>query len=323
MQSVLITGASGFIGSHLAEIFLEHNYKVSLLIRKRNSLINELERRGAKIAEGYFESEKSLISAVDGIDVVIHNAGTTKAFQKQEYLKINAQYTRNLLKVLNRNQKLIFISSQAAAGPSSISKPLKEEETPSPISYYGKSKLLAEQYIKEWGAQNNSNFIILRPSAVLGPRDKAFLALFKAASRGFYFTASQGVEQFSIIYVKDLAFAIIKSVESEVKGKTYFVASNDYCNQDDLKENIKKAYNRKRLLTARIPIHLISFGVNFIEMFYKKNLILNSQKLLELKHRSWLISSNQIKNDLQWKPEYSLEHAVNETAQWYISHKWL
>ncbi|MEI6057102.1 MAG: NAD(P)-dependent oxidoreductase [Lentisphaerota bacterium] len=323
MQSVLITGTSGFIGSHLAEIFLKHNCNLALFIRKRNELIDEFEQRGAKIIEGSFESKKTLMSAVHGMDVVIHNAGTTKAFQEQEYLKVNSQYTKNLLNVLNGNQKLIFISSQAAAGPSSFSKPLTEEATPNPISYYGKSKLLAEQYIKEWGAQNNSNFIILRPSAIFGPGDKAFFPFFKAASKGFYYTVSHGIEQFSIIYVKDLAFAIIKLVESGVKGKTYFVSSNDYCNQNDLMENIKKTYNRKKLLTARIPIHLISFGVNIFEKFYRNIFTLNSQKLLELKHRSWLISSKQINDDLQWEAEYSLEHAVNETAQWYISHKWL
>ncbi|HBM14748.1 MAG TPA: hypothetical protein DD381_00125 [Lentisphaeria bacterium] len=321
MSSVLITGATGFIGLHLTELFLENKFDVTVFIRKRNQFIDDLEKRGVKIIIGNFELTDTIKAAVENKDIVIHNAGATMAISEQEYIKTNAQYTRNILDLLTSHQKFILISSQAAAGPSTIDTPIPEDTISRPVSYYGKSKLLAEKYVADWGAKNNNNYIIIRPCSVFGPGDKEFFPFFKSVNRRIEPIITGGVQRLSFIYVKDLIRAILAAAESKINGEIYFVANDELYDSKRFGEEIKKALNIKFILKIFIPLKLLSFLIKITEIFYKKPMLLNSQKMLEFKQTAWLASNAKIKKELAWKPLYTLDQAVKETADWLLQNK--
>ena len=178
MRSVMLTGATGFIGSHIAERLLRNKIITHLFVRRRTGLIDSFEKMGAAIYVAQSNAPNILKESLKDTDVVIHCAGVTKALKEADYIKANVDFTENILCLINE-QKFVFLSSQAAAGPSDSLIPTNEQAEPNPVSYYGKSKLLAEVRIKEWGKANNNNYVILRPCIVYGPRERAVYNGFK------------------------------------------------------------------------------------------------------------------------------------------------
>ncbi|MFC1895583.1 NAD-dependent epimerase/dehydratase family protein, partial [Thermodesulfobacteriota bacterium] len=151
MRSIMITGASGFIGSHIAEHFLNAGIRTNLFVRTRNRMVSDLESRGARVWVSHPSDRDMLRASARHCAAVIHCAGAIRALGWKEYFTANCLFTQKLLSVLDRSQRFVFVSSQAASGPSNNEPPYDELMPATPISDYGKSKLIAERIVNKWG----------------------------------------------------------------------------------------------------------------------------------------------------------------------------
>ena len=322
----MLTGATGFIGSHIAEALIQRQAPTHLFVRKRNRRIDLFEEMGAVIHVASPENLVILKESIQGADVIIHCAGATKAVSRSEYFKANVDFTRNILKVIEEHQKLVFLSSQAAAGPSNLHMPIDEKSEPQPVSYYGESKLSAEIHIQQWGISNDNNYLILRPCIVYGPGEKDLFNGFRLIKDNLFIVLGDSNKQFSIIHVTDLVKAVIKCLESPAKGEVFFVCHDETCSWEALGTTIKESFGKSRLLTIEVPEYLAYFAAALCDIFSfatQKPFLVNRQKIIEAKQQAWLCSNKKIKNKLSWKPEIPLEKGIKQTAEWYIQENWI
>lgn len=211
MKTILITGASGFIGSFLVEEALNKGYTVfagvrtssdKTFLKKEKVCLFEMDFSDKNKLKVKFQEYKRFFGI---FDYVIHNAGVTKTLHKQDFDVINYQYTKNFIEALTEGNciptKFVYISSLAAYGPGNENTmlPIKDTDTPSPVSLYGKSKLKAEKYIK---SQSNIPYVILRPTGVYGPREKDYYVMYKMLDKGIETYIGTSKQALSFIYVK-------------------------------------------------------------------------------------------------------------------------
>ena len=225
-KSAFVTGGTGFVGSHLVQILLQHGYSVTCLVRDRSKL-RWLSGLDVRLVQGDCSCPDTLTSAVRGQHIVFHAAGLTKARKTRDFFTVNHIGTRNVLQACALQnpaiEKFIFVSSLAAAGPSPDGQPVKTTDTPRPVSDYGRSKLLAETETLSY--RELFPVVILRPSAVYGPRDTDVFELFRMSSRGYVLNLAGGERYINPCYVEDLAQALLLAAEKPTtNGSIYFVA---------------------------------------------------------------------------------------------------
>jgi nucleoside-diphosphate-sugar epimerase len=201
--TILVTGGTGFIGSHLVEALVGRGERVRCLVRTSRNL-RWLEGLDVDIVEGDCTRAETLSPALQSVDRVIHAAGATFAPTRAAFFHHNAAATRNLVDacLACEVEKLVMVSSQAAAGPGTRGRPAREGDPPNPLTVYGESKVAAERYCLD--AANRLSVGILRPSAVYGPRDTAFLPYFRMAKRGILIEFGTGEREISLCFVNDL-----------------------------------------------------------------------------------------------------------------------
>ncbi len=221
----MLTGASGFVGSHILDSLRQRRLDTALLLRpSSNKRFLTSHLPDVEVRPGWISDPESLGRALTGITHVIHCAGATRAARAAGFWEVNQVGTRNLVSAINgqgsRVQRLVHISSLAAAGPAARERPAAEGDVPRPVSQYGKSKLAGELEVRE---HCRTEYVILRPPAVYGPRDAEFLRLFRAVKRHLLPRPS-GAQALSMVFVRDLAEAVVNSLTPPIAGKTYFVA---------------------------------------------------------------------------------------------------
>ena len=184
MPTCLLTGATGFLGAHVARALLARGWTVRALVRGGPSRISELARSGVGVVPGDLSPQTDLAAAAAGADAIVHLAGVTKARTLEEYREVNARGTERLARGARRTAPdalFLLVSSQAAAGPARDGRPVAEEDPPRPVSWYGLSKREGEEALaREWPGTR----VVIRPSVVFGPGDRGLLVLFRAAARG-------------------------------------------------------------------------------------------------------------------------------------------
>lgn len=320
-MKTLVTGATGFIGSHLTEELVKRGYDVACLVRK-NSDLRWID--GLKIKLVYGDcAEGSLAHLPDDIEYVYHLAGLTKAEREEDYFCVNARGTENLLRALSVKAKglkrFLYLSSLAAAGPSDDGKPMDETERPRPVSAYGKSKLEGEEITLRYG--ENMPVTIIRPPAVYGPRDRDLFIFFKMLKRGFY--PYWGKCYYSMLYVEDLVRGMIQAVESkEAIGKTYFLSDGEIYSNDDIVSEIVKTFDTK-VIKFRIPLSVMSLFLGLTGALRKRASIINRDKLKEMGYSYWVCDSTRAENDIGFKPKVTIKEGIKWTADWYRIHRWL
>ncbi|TAJ15117.1 NAD(P)-dependent oxidoreductase [Marinilabiliaceae bacterium JC017] len=334
MTRVLITGASGFIGSFLVEEGLRQPYEIYAGVRSSSSLKYLQDKRIHILPLELSDPEKlklkwqELKTHMPAFDYVIHNAGVTQVVDPLDFQRVNSQCTQNLVQSLTeanfRPKKFILMSSLAAHGPgnSKTLAPIEPADTPTPITYYGKSKLMAEQYLT---SQQQVPYLIFRPTAVYGPRDKDFLSFFKTIKYHLEPYLGSPQQQLSFIYVKDLARLIFHSLESNVSGQYFFASDgNNYtCSQ---LAAIAKTVLNKRTLPIRFPkplVKSIAFMAETIARLMQQTSVLNRDKYKELTSINWGCNATQTLDTFNFKPAYNLEKGVREVVEWYQQNKWL
>jgi nucleoside-diphosphate-sugar epimerase len=325
---VLITGASGFVGSHLIEGALQEGLEVFAAVRP-SSNITHLHGLPVNFEVLNFSDPNGL--CVDfrekRYDYVIHAAGLTKARSLQEYNEVNAEYTRNLAYATLKSgislKRFVFISSLAALGPAKGDGCLTASCEPAPVTSYGKSKLLAEQYLHQF---KSLPLTVIRPTAVYGPRERDIYILIKTIARGLELYIGKNRQKLSFIYVKDLVAATLKSMNViDVKHTVYNLCDGRIYDKYAL-ANIIKEILSKKTLRVHLPlgiVEMMSSLLGSVSSLNKTVPALNKEKLNELSATNWSCSIDELQKDLEFYPEYDLKKGLEETLLWYKENKWL
>lgn len=326
-MKALVTGGTGFVGSHLVDILLKKKYAVRCLIRK-SSDTKWLNDKPIEFVYGDLFDEHALREAVSGVDYIYHSAGVTKAKKKEEYYRANATGTKNILEAtLKHNQKLkrfIHISSQAAVGPSETRTPITEERPANPLTTYGKSKWNAEEECHR--LMDKFPITIVRPPVVYGERDKDVFEFFNTYKKGLQPMVGFSEKLVSMIHVVDLVRGIVLAGESEkTTGQTYFITSLRQYGWEEIGEATRKAMN-KGALRIRLPefaIYIIAAFAEFFSLFSPKPALINLEKARDMVQNYWTCDPSKAKRDFGFEQEISLEEGIRRTVEWYAEMKWL
>lgn len=327
-KRVLITGATGFVGYHLIESAIEAGMEVYAAVRK-SSDISHLKNFNISYIDLDYTSVPKLTAQLEAnqFEYIIHAAGITKAKTMTAYNEVNADYTRNLalaaVKAAIKLEKFVFVSSLAALGPlKDLTMSRGNDDEGFPVTSYGMSKLLAEQYLKEI---SGLPLVVIRPTAVYGPREKDIFILFKSINQGIEPYIGSFKQNLTFIYVKDLAKVIVSALSSNVEGKSYNITDGRIYDRYALGEYSRKALN-KRTFKFHLPISLVSVLANVMNILYKGSKdtpALNPEKMAELTAINWACNIDAAKADLGFNPAYNLETGLAETMAWYKANKWL
>ncbi|MGB9711064.1 MAG: NAD-dependent epimerase/dehydratase family protein [Thermodesulfovibrio sp.] len=320
-MKALVTGGTGFIGSHLVETLLKENYEVYCIVRNPSRL-RFLKGLNVKIIKADLSDKESLKKIEWHFDYVFNLSGITKASHPEEFFQSNYIGTKNLAEVVvERNfavKRFIHVSSLAAVGPCLDGIPVTEDTEPSPVSEYGRSKLLGEQAVKFF--KDKIPITIIRPPAVYGPRDSDFLTFFKMIKAGIVLYLTKGI--YSMIYVDDLVRGIINASKiDKATGETFFIADAQPYNTDEIVEAISKALGKKPV-KIKIPRAIGMFFIRVFQKFDKKSII-NSDKLQELIQPCWVCSTKKAEQLLGFKTKTKLKEGMEWTAKWYRMNQWI
>lgn len=320
-MKVLVTGGTGFIGSHLVEALLSKNYEVYCLVRNPKK-IRYLNGINVNLIQADLSEKETLKKIKWDFDLIFNLSGITKASHPEEFFRSNYLGTKNLVEVaLEKNHSLrrfVHISSLAAVGPCKNSKPVDESTEPAPVSEYGKSKLMGERVVNYY--KEKIPITIVRPPAVYGPRDTDFLTFFKMVNSGFVFYFTEGL--YSVIYVDDLVRGIIEAGESDkTLCETLFLADSEPYSSSDITNAISEALKRKPK-KVKIPKKIGEFFVKVFQKFDKTSII-NSDKLKELTEPCWVCSTKKAERLLGFTTKTKLKEGMEWTAKWYKEKGWL
>ncbi|RLC50958.1 MAG: hypothetical protein DRI23_06010 [Candidatus Cloacimonadota bacterium] len=325
MIKIVVTGANGFVGSHLVSKLRNSRYDVSCLVRT-GANIDLLDARD-KILYVDYNDTKVLSEIIMDCNVVIHNAGITRAKNWKQYQQVNIGLTANLLKLINKSNKVkqfIFISSQAASGPAfDQSSPKHESDKNAPVTMYGKSKLIAERIIRK---NCLKPFTIIRPVSVFGEGDKDFLQYYKLVKAKLAIKIGFKQKFLSLIYVEQLVEMISKTVLNEkAENETFFAVGTSKCSMNELISHIESIIGNKTFKVI-VPIILLFPAAavsEFISIFTGKVSILNRDKIHEFKENYWLASCEKSAEKLGYKPENDLHANLYKTYVWYKQKGWI
>ena len=327
MKKVLVTGASGFIGSTLVDRLLEAGtYDVYAGVRKSSNR-KYLQNSRIKFMDVAFSSPEKLKQQLseENFDCIFHFAGLTKAKHLDDFEKVNFDLTKNLVDAIDpQKTKLIYLSSFAAHGPGEevhFTKAKTSDEN-KPNTAYGKSKLKAENYIN---SSFKGKYVIFRPTGVYGPRETDYFVFFQTIDNHIEPYLGFVPQHLTFIYSKDLVEVCLKAFESEVSGKTYFV-SDGRMYLDSEFAAITKQFLHKRTLKLKFPLFIVRWISAFLDSFGRmigKQFTLNNDKFAILAARNWECDIEDLKKDLDFDPKYDLQKGVEETIAWYKEEKWL
>ena len=322
-----MTGGTGFIGSHLVEALLKKGIQVRCLLRKTSDL-KWLKGLPIEVNWGDCNDKNSLREAVQGVEQVFHLAGVTKAVHEKTYFEVNAFGTENLIHACLENnpriQKFIYLSSQAAAGPCRNGNKKKESDQCKPVSPYGQSKQMGEELALAHAQE--LPLLILRPSAVYGPRERDIYTFFKLLSKRIKPCLPSKDQHISLCYVEDIIQAIL--LAAQVKGSSgeiFFLSDG----QDYRLEEIGDIFAQAMGVNAfciRVPEWMIIGMASFSEYLSKlsgKPPLLNKGKVEEILQRNWVCDITKAKTALGFEPHISLAQGAKLTFEWYKKENWL
>lgn len=321
-MEVFVTGGTGFVGSHVVERLIERGHKPICLVRD-SSNTEHLERLGVEQHLGELTRTSSLADPVERADAVIHIAGLTKAPSAELLFRVNGEATGDLVSVAAEKfgslNRFVYVSSMAAHGPSTDG----QNSEPEPVSRYGKSKLMGEEYVLEWA--DMLPVTVFRPPVVYGPRDTDVLPFFQAAAKGIAPVYGDGNKRVSLIYVEDLADAVVESIETEHESGAIMPLHDGNCRTHrELLSDIADAVGKSPTEVSVPP--LVFKGAAHISEWWGdltgQNVMLTPDKLEEIR-RCWVCRNHAADNHLGWSPNWDLSEGAARTAEWYRDQKML
>jgi dihydroflavonol-4-reductase len=316
---VLVTGGTGFLGSHLVEALLEKpGAEVYALVRDPSKPRWLAGIEGVRVIGGHLGDVPRLPA---GLTCVYHLAGLTKTLKSNDYYTVNREGTANLVESLIHQAgalRFVHLSSLAAVGPSSPTRGAREEDPPRPVSAYGRSKLEAETEVLKY--KDSLSVVILRAAAIYGPRDEDFLEFFRWIKRGIH--PVLGAQVLNLLYVRDAVRACLMAGESDrPSGEIFNIADPRPCRWDDIGRVAARLLG-KRTIPVRLPFWSASLAAVAAEgvgrLFGAGNSIINRSKVAQMMQPAWTADVGRAKRDLGFETVFSLEQGLGETIAWYL-----
>lgn len=318
-RSVSITGATGFIGWQLAERFRDAGWEVRGLVRQGS--VNPLPP-GIVGIEAPLDPD-ALGAFAEGADLIVHSAAVTRAARAATFDEVNVEGTRAVVETANRaGCRLLLVSSQAAAGSGRPDRPTREDDVPRPLNAYGRSKLAAEAVVR---ATAKVPWTIVRPSSVYGPRDRAFLPLFRLASRGISLMTAEPSTCFTLIYVDDLLEGLTLAATSDRSvGETLFLGHADPSPASDLVRYFAQACGRT-FRPIGIPRVALRAAAIAGELWWQTGRVpvIDRARLVELTAEGFVCSVTRARDLLGFNARVPLVEGARRTAHWYRERGWL
>lgn len=344
---VFVTGISGFLGSHIAEVLLERGHDVIALARNPSAVDADLqrwtgpgarpdstpppeallqkERRGGlTLVQGSLTSAAVLENAVSRSDAIVHVAGLIQARSEAEYMRVNRDGVDAVLRAVAQRssglKRFVLISSQAAAGPAHTDRALTESDSPRPVSSYGRSKLAGERCALD--RAGDIPITILRPPVVFGPRDRMLARIFRAVARGQAAVWGNGSNAFNAVYAPDVARAARLALEVDHPTGTVLYTGDDrpFTWRSFIETLGAVASRRVRILRVPPPVFFVIATASTALAFASgRPPLLSFDKLFELREPRWLCTSRAARDVLGWSPSVRVEEALEATYGWYRS----
>ena len=337
---ILITGASGFIGSFIVEEALNRGFETWAAVRKSSSKAFLQDER-IHFIELNLSSEAELKQQLKDIqfDYVVHAAGVTKCLHKEDFFRINTEGTKNLVRALLDLQmplkRFVYISSLSIMGAIREEQPYKEireQDKAMPNTAYGKSKLEAEQWLvslnKELERKNEKllPYVILRPTGVYGPRERDYFMMAKSIQSHTDFAVGFKQQDITFVYVTDVVQAVFLAMEKGQTGRCYFLSDGEVYQSSTFSDLIRKELGNPWWIRITAPLWLlriITFCGEYMGHITGKVTALNNDKYNIMKQRNWRCDINPARQELGYEPQVKLEEGVRRSIAWYKKNKWL
>lgn len=319
----LVTGGTGFVGSHLVEALRRRGDEVTALVRSPVKAAL-LEPFGVTLAPGDLQDTNAMRRALAGVEVVYHVAGLTAARNEAEFHRINVDGTAAILAAASRAgvRRFVLVSSLAAAGPSPRGDRRAGLEPGEPVTLYGRSKAAAEQVVR----QGPVPWVIARPPAVYGPRDVELLKVFKIARLGVAPVFGDGTQELSLVFGPDLAEALaVMGSTAGVEGRVYYPAHPEVVTSGELVRSIGRAMGRRMRLVP-LPRPLASGILQVTGLAARlmgRATLLNPDKANEFFQPAWTCDPAPLERDTGWRAAHDAVRGLAATRDWYRSEGWL
>jgi nucleoside-diphosphate-sugar epimerase len=320
---VLVTGATGFVGSHLAEALHRRGDEVTALVRSPGKAAT-LAPLGVRVVPGDLDQAEALARACEGQDVVYHVAGCVAAKDEDHFLRCNRDGTARLVAAAARARasRLVYVSSMAAGGPADRGRPLTGQEPPRPVTAYGRSKLAGEAVVTGGALP----WVIVRPPAVYGPRDREVLKVFRMARLGVAPVFGDGSQELSAVHGADLAEALVAAgTAAATPGKVYYACHPEVVTSAEFVRAVGAAMGR-RLTLLPVPASVGRALLGVTETSARlagRTTILTRDKANEFFQAAWTGDPAPLTRDSGWRAAHDLASGMADTFHWYRSAGWL
>ncbi|MDZ7261286.1 MAG: NAD-dependent epimerase/dehydratase family protein, partial [candidate division KSB1 bacterium] len=330
MSHILVTGANGFIGSHLVRHLLKLKEKenwvedIVCMVRTTSDL-SSLKGLDVKLVIADLRNPETLVKAVTGATYIFHVAAELYAISRRQFLETNTEGTRNLLDAAakhasNSLKRFLFVSSQAAAGPAPNEVPITEDREPSPpVSWYAESKLKAEKIVMQYAAQ--LPVTIVRPCSVYGERDPGFLTAFQGAELRIHAVTGFRKRYTGMIYAPDLVEGMVAAARHpRTVGEIYFLASPQSYTVREVVKTIGKAIDKPWGLTLPLPLFMFRIVALFSELWYlfsRRKPIPSRDKVRDLSQIYWLCTPQKAREHFGWQAQTPLLDGLKATGKYY------
>ena len=337
---ILITGASGFIGSFIVEEALKRGFETWAAVRKSSSK-EFLQDERIHFIELNLSSEKALHEQLKNVqfDYVVHAAGVTKCLHKQDFYRINTEGTKNLVWALMDLKmplrRFVYISSLSIMGAIREEQPyreIRERDKAQPNTEYGKSKLEAEQWLsrqnEELELRNEKlfPFVILRPTGVYGPRERDYFMMAKSIKAHTDFAVGFKQQDITFVYVTDVVQAVFLALEKGETGRRYFLSDGEVYQSSTFSNLIRRELGNPWWIRITAPLWLlriITFCGEYIGHLTGKVTALNNDKYNIMRQRNWRCDISPARQELGYEPQVKLEEGVRRSIAWYQKNGWL
>ena len=331
-MKILITGASGFIGSFIVEGALNQGFDTWAAVRKSSSK-EYLQDKRIHFIELNLSSKEQLVDQLRDhqFDYVVHAAGVTKCLNKADFRRINTEGTRNLVEALLEVgmplKRFVFISSLSVFGAIREQQPyeeIRETDTPQPNTAYGRSKLEAEQYLESVGSR--IPYIILRPTGVYGPREKDYFMMAKSIQQHSDFAVGYKRQDITFVYVQDVVQAVFLALDHGDNGRKYFLSDGQVYQSTTFSDLIHEALGRPWWIRITAPVwvlRVVTFFGEYIGRMTGKVTALNNDKYNILRQRNWRCDIEPARQELGFQPKVMLDEGVRRSIKWYKENGWL
>lgn len=324
LLKILVTGASGFLGGYLSELFTEKGLEVVAMVRG-TSKTSILDRLGVEKRVADLTDPQSLRAAVRGVDAVVHLAAYYTFHGKDElYELVTVQGTKNIIRACLSEgvKRFIYCSSTETIG-AVADIPAREDHPANPQYEYGRAKLRAESVVKEYQSQLEAT--IVRPSGIYGPRnvhDISYYFIISCAKNSIptRILIEHGSAFVQFVHVKDAAqgFYLVLTNTNSI-GKTYFISEEKWHTYREVYEIISRITGRKMptVNLSKSVAKILIYPVFMANSAFGKWSFLWDPKTVDAVTVNRVYSIEKAKTELGYFPQYSLEDGLNETIQWY------